>query len=76
MGCQVDTAVLDNTGTSTEGVPRVGSAALGVTALGQVLSPGRRAQAGERGPPTSGSRRVQFTFLGPCDGSMYIFGTL
>ena len=32
MGCQVDTAVLDNTGTSTEGVPRVGSAALGVTA--------------------------------------------
>ena len=45
MGYQVDTAVLDNTGTSTEGVPRVGSAALGVTALGQVLSPGRRAQA-------------------------------
>ncbi len=34
-------------GTSTEGAPRVGSAALCVTALGQVLTLGRRAQAVE-----------------------------
>ena len=49
--CSYDTVVLDSAGTSTEGVPSFGSAALYGTASGQVLSPTRGAKAVAVGKP-------------------------